>query len=122
LNPTDIDKLNEFLYVQLYNDKGDVVDQNEYFFAPFRHLELPKAEIIYSIEELKDNVYSLKLESDFLALWVALELEGAEWDDNYINIYPKSARVLTFKAPYSFKEVEDKIDIKGYNLKRVRKS
>lgn len=122
LNPTDIDKLNEFLYVQLYNDKGDVVDQNEYFFAPFRHLELPKAEIIYSIEELKDNVYSLKLESDFLALWVALELEGAEWDDNYINIYPKSARVLTFKAPYSFKEVEDKIDIKGYNLKRIRKS
>jgi len=63
----------------------------------------------------------LHLESDFLALWTALELDNAEWEDNYFNIYPKSKYNVIFKAPYSLKEVKENIEVNGFNLKRARK-
>ncbi len=118
----DIDKYKEFFYVKLYNEKGELIDQNEYFFAPFRHLDLPDAVVVYNIEEIEENFYLLNMESDFLALWVALKLENAEWEDNFVNIYPKTKYSIKFKAPYSLRELEDKLEIEGYNLKKVRKS
>ncbi|WP_353745314.1 glycoside hydrolase family 2 protein, partial [Dictyoglomus sp.] len=118
----DIDKYKEFFYVKLYNEKGELMDQNEYFFAPFKHLDLPDAVVVYNVEEIGENSYLLNMESDFLSLWVALKLENAEWEDNFVNIYPKTKYSIKFKAPYSLKELEDKLEIEGYNLKKVRKS
>ncbi|HPU43938.1 MAG TPA: glycoside hydrolase family 2 protein, partial [Dictyoglomaceae bacterium] len=117
----DVNKFEEFFYVILYDRKGFIVDRNEHFFAPFKHLNLPKAEILYSLEELDKEIFMLHLESDFLALWTALELDNAEWEDNYFNIYPKSKYNVIFKAPYSLKEVKENIEVNGFNLKRARK-
>jgi len=118
----DVDKYGEFFYVQLFDEKGNLLDMNEYFFAPFKHLELPKAEVIYTIEEIDKEIYRVVLESDFLALFVALELPNAEWEDNYFTIYPKDKYEVIFKAPYTLKEVEENLEIKGLNLKKVRKA
>ncbi|HPP16487.1 MAG TPA: glycoside hydrolase family 2 TIM barrel-domain containing protein, partial [Dictyoglomaceae bacterium] len=117
----DANKFEEFFYVILYDRKGFIVDRSEHFFAPFKHLNLPKAEILYSLEELDKGIFMLHLESDFLALWTALELDNAEWEDNYFNIYPKSKYNVIFKAPYSLKEVKENIEVNGFNLKRARK-
>jgi len=110
---------NEFIAVRLIKD-GEIVDRNEYFFAEFKHLKLPKAEVEYEIRKQKDE-YVIRLNSKVTALFVALELDGAKWEDNYFHLYPKEDYEVRFKTSKDLKYVKDNLKIRWYNSKKIRR-
>jgi len=108
----------EFLKVILLSKDNELIDRNEYFFAPFKHLDIPKAKIYYRIEQ-ENEFYKITLTSNFLALWIALTLDDTEWFDNYFNLYPKESYSIKFKNYHDLEYVKKNLKIYGYNVKEV---
>ncbi|MGB9857037.1 MAG: beta-mannosidase [Dictyoglomaceae bacterium] len=108
----------EFIKVNLFTKDGKLIDRNDHFFAPFKHLNLPQAKVVCKIEKENED-YKITLTSNNLALFIALKLDNAEWEDNYFNLYPKESYTVKFKSSHDLDFIKQKLKIEGYNLKEV---
>ncbi len=72
-----------------WREGGAAVARNLTLFARPKHLQLSmQPEIRVRAEALSENVFRISLAADRPALWVWLELDGAEakWSDNFIHL------------------------------------
>lgn len=111
INP---DPYNEFLKVELFSKNGDLIDRNEYFFAEYKYISFPKAKVFYKIEKEGEN-YRMAFESNNIVLWLALELDNTEWEDNYFNLYPKERYTVCFKTSHDLDYIKRNLIIKSFN-------
>lgn len=108
----------EFIKVNLFSKDGKLIDRNDHFFAPFKHLNLPQAKVSFEIGR-EDEDYKITLASDNLALFIALELDNTEWEDNYFNLYPKESYSVKFKSSYDLDYIKKNIMIRGYGKVKI---
>lgn len=111
INP---DPYKEFLKVNLFSKDGSLIDRNEHFFKEFKHLNLPQAIVFYKIEKEKE-IYKITFESNNIVLWLALELDNTEWEDNYFNLYPKEKYSIYFKTFHNLEYIRKNLRIKSFN-------
>ncbi|MNW52339.1 hypothetical protein D3C74_298550 [compost metagenome] len=75
----------------------EVLDSKEYYFAPFKELELPQVQI--SVKEVPDSEGTVFiLESNKLArqVWLSAEVEGI-FSDNFFDLIPGVPITVNFR-------------------------
>jgi len=75
--------------------EGEVVSSNEYFFHPFKELNLPEPEIKLSIEKVEAG-WAINVSSKRFAKGVYLEsdLPGILFSDNFFDLVPGQAKLV----------------------------
>jgi beta-mannosidase len=96
-----------FLFVEL-KDNGTTLSSNTVFFAPAKHLKLPKPNIDVAVAKSAEGV-TISLQSGELAKNVYLSADNIEgfFTDNYFNLIPGRKVEIAFK-------VEQAIDSKAF--------
>jgi beta-mannosidase len=77
---------------------GEVVSDNVVLFSRPKHLQLGAPHIATNVRPGGDDQYEVTLTTDRAALYVWLELAGAQFSDNFVHLRPgvsKSIRVST---------------------------
>ncbi len=108
-----ISNKNTFIYTELYG-KGDLLDNDFYYFAKLKDLQLPSAKINIEIKK-EDTATTIVLQSDVLVKNIELisNLDG-EFSDNYFDLLPNNKKEISFKL---LEKGELKIDYKCLNKK-----
>jgi beta-mannosidase len=103
-----------FLFVELVIG-GKTVSSNEYFFAPFKNLSLPRPEISTQVVATRGG-FKLTLSSDKLARAVYLSAPGyrGSFRDNYFDLIPGRAVEVDFHTtePIKLSEFRDRLKIR----------
>jgi beta-mannosidase len=90
-----------------------IIAKSNYFFKPFKELDLNKPEIKFKIKRNKRD-YILILETDLLALDVFLSLEKEHFfSDNYFDLIPGEKQQVILKID---KEIEEKYLYKNLKI------
>ena len=85
------------VYCELLTD-GKVISSNEYFFAPYKALTLPAADIGFEVARGR-NGYSITLSADKLARAVYLSTRTSGFfSDNYFDLLPGKPVVVEFRT------------------------
>ncbi len=98
LNGADDEKT--FLLAEL-KIGGRTVSQNEYFFKPFKDLEIERPEIKTEIERTPTGNFKIVLSTDRLARAVylsGLTADGGSFSDNYFNLIPGRPVEIEYRA------------------------
>ncbi len=110
-----LDKKNVFLLAQLKENDGKIVSQNEYFFKPFKELNLARPAIKTEIT-LSGNNFKITLSTDKLAKSVYLSgfTEGF-FKDNYFDLIPGRPLEIEFqsKRGMSVEEFRKKLKVRS---------
>jgi len=80
---------------------GQTVSQNEYFFKPFKELEIGRPEIKTAIERTTSGNFRIMLSTDRLAKAVylsGLTEDGGNFSDNYFNLIPGRPIEIEYRA------------------------
>lgn len=86
------------LKVRLLDQEGqNLLSQNELYFVPTKDLDLPTADIEYSIEQ-NEGIWTIELQSGQLAKNLRLQFEGipGHFSDNYFDLLPNTVKVVQF--------------------------
>jgi beta-mannosidase len=96
---------------------GRVVSSNEYFFRPFKELELPTPRVDVNAVQTR-NGFRLTLSSDKFARDVYLSSEAAEgfFSDNYFDLIPGRAVEVEFRTTRRLKVEEFRKGLKVRSL------
>jgi beta-mannosidase len=85
------------VYCELLVD-GKMISSNEYFFAPFKTLSLPAAEITFDTTRVR-NGYKITLSTNKLARAVYLSTRTSGFfSDNYFDLLPGKAVEVEFRT------------------------
>ena len=86
-----------FAEASFEDEDGKVTEEIE-TFVPYKHLQLEKTSISYSIIEVTDE-YVIRMVSSSLVLFVELDLKQADgiFSENYFNLSSKREKVITLK-------------------------
>lgn len=91
-----VDRKNTVLIAEL-KIGGQVVSQNEYFFAPFKELQISNPLITTRFGEMRDH-FEVTLSTDKLARSVYLSgFESGRFSDNYFNLLPGKPVTVKFR-------------------------
>ena len=99
--------------VEITDEKGNVIAENDECFLKDKYLELDKPKISKKLD-YKDGVYYLRLRSNTYTKYLFIDINKTDvvFSDNYFNLYPNVEKVITFESE---KEISEK-DIKIINL------
>ncbi len=79
---------NTILYAQIYED-GKLINENRYFLAPYKELELQKAKVDCKIEKTAEDLYEMTLSADTFVWMIHIEEpELAVLSDNDFDLIP----------------------------------
>lgn len=100
------DKKNLILIAELMID-GKKVSQNEYFFKPFKELNIKRPNIKSEISETNTG-FKINLSTDKIARAVYLKMnnEPGTFSDNYFNLIPGKSVEVEFKSDKKIKPIE----------------
>lgn len=95
---------------------GEVVSENDVEFVYDKHLQLIKPNIEIALEK-EGNKYSLTFNSDVVAKYVEVKIEGYDFkfSDNFFNLIPGIEKTITF-------ECDDEIKVENIKLKSLTDS
>ncbi len=86
------------LYVQI-KENEQILNENRYFFAPYRELKLKPALVKYNIRMLSDTKAEMTLSADTFVWMLHLAIsEGVEFDDNDFDLLVNSQRAITIQG------------------------
>ncbi|HJZ81643.1 MAG TPA: glycoside hydrolase family 2 protein [Pyrinomonadaceae bacterium] len=109
------DPKTSFLYCELLVG-GKVASRHDLFFAPFKELRLPKANITWDAAPAKDG-FRLTLKSDKFAKAVYLSAgdHDGSFSDNYFDLVPSKPMVVEYqaRAPLSLKDFRERLTIRS---------
>ena len=110
------DPKNVMVYCE-FASGNKVISTNEYFFEPFKNLNLPTPEIKVDVAKIP-NGYKLTVASDKLAK--AVYLSGKTpgfFSDNFFNVLPDKPVVIEFQSKANISAEEFKNQLKARSLK-----
>ena len=109
------DPKTSFVYCELMVG-GKLVSSQDFFFAPFKELRLPKPAIIYDLIPVR-NGFRLTVKSDKFAkaLYMSLGDAGGSFTDNYFDVVPGNPVVVEYQggAPLSAKDFRERLSIRS---------
>jgi beta-mannosidase len=84
---------------------GETVSENLVLFSRPKHLELAKPNIRLDVQPASDDSYAVTLTADAAALYVWLELPGAQLSDNFFHLLPNQPRTIRVTRPEGMDDV-----------------
>ncbi|MCB4791666.1 MAG: hypothetical protein LHV68_07235 [Elusimicrobia bacterium] len=115
LNPSD--RQSQFLSVEFYDDKNELLSQDIQFFREFKDIDLPASDAAINKEDIQPvdtrpeterrlpaetfDTFRVPVSAERFAPWAYLDIEGdieIECDDNYFCILPGQMRTITVKT------------------------
>lgn len=95
---------------------GHIVSENEYFFEPFKNLNVPVPRITSDVVQARGG-FKITLTSDKFAKAVYLSVPGADgfFNDNYFDILPGKMRVVEFRprAPLTLSDLRSRLKVRS---------
>ena len=73
---------------------GEIVSENLETFSRPKHLPLSSPRIETSVQQISDGVYAVTLQADVPAVYVWLELPGAQFNDNFLHLRPNTPKTI----------------------------
>lgn len=89
-----------FMLLTLRDKKGKILAQDVHYFVPTKDLDLPKTQIKYKTNFIKDH-YEVTLSSKELAkdVFIQIPVQGAKFSDNFFDLLPGERRTILIEAP-----------------------
>jgi beta-mannosidase len=95
---------------------GKVVSSNEYFFEPYKNLNMPTAQITSDVMPTRRG-FKITLTSDKFAKAVYLSLPGADgfFSDNYFDLLPGQKMEVEFRsrAPLTLSDFRNRLKVRS---------
>lgn len=86
------------LYARVW-ENGEIVNENHYFFAPYKELKLQDAAVTWHLEKTADGKWELHLLSDtFVWMLHLADSEGVSYADNDFDLLPGQKRVVVLES------------------------
>ncbi len=105
------DAKNSYAYCELLVG-GKVASSHDYFFAPFKDLQLPKPSITFEVAPARSG-FQLTVNSDKFARAVYLSVndDDGSFSDNYFDLIPAKPVVIEYhaRAPLSLKDFRERL-------------
>ncbi|MCK0202836.1 glycoside hydrolase family 2 protein [Ornithobacterium rhinotracheale] len=91
---------NAFLVLNLKDQKGKTLAQDNFYFLPVKELNLPKNQIHTKLK-FKNGKYYLKLKTDKLAknVFVEIPILGVQFSDNFFDLLPNETKTIEISSP-----------------------
>lgn len=91
-------KMNTVFYAQLIID-DEVISENFISFAPDKHLNLPKGNIMFKLEK-RESTCTLTLKCEVFCKFVEIQLKHDDviFSDNYFHLLPNISKKITFES------------------------
>ena len=90
----------DYIVCSKFIQGDEVISENSVNFVYDKHLNLKRPNISFELENIKDNEYSLILNTDKVAKFVEIELKelDVKFDDNYFNLFPNNPKIVKFNS------------------------
>ncbi|MDF2588322.1 MAG: beta-mannosidase [Anaerocolumna sp.] len=89
---------NTILYTRIMSD-GALINENRYFFAPYKDLKLTKAKVTCSISKQRNDLLEIELNSNRFVWMLHLEkVDGVDYSDNDFDLFPGQKKVIVVKT------------------------
>ena len=95
---------------------GESVSENLVLFSRPKHLELAQPNIRLDVHQGSDDSYAITLVADAAALYVWLELPGAQFSDNFIHLQPNQSHVIHMTRPQGMDDAAMQAALKVQSL------
>ncbi|WP_347839133.1 glycoside hydrolase family 2 protein [uncultured Draconibacterium sp.] len=94
-------------------ENGQVISKNNYYFLPFKNLNVPEPQIEYAISKAEDG-FDIALKTDKLAKNVYLQIEDEEgfFSDNYFDLLPNEKATIHLKTIISEEKLNEVLSIR----------
>ena len=79
---------------------GESVSENLVLFSRPKHIELTPQNIRLAVRHDSDEGYAITLIADHVALYVWMELPGAQFSDNFFHLRPNEPRTIRATRPH----------------------
>ena len=91
---------NLVIWLELYDEGGQLVSDNLVLFERPKHLNIQKPVIETTLHTNDADLQQITLQSDVPALWVWLEtnVEGVHFEDNFFHLHPDQPRTITIQS------------------------
>lgn len=91
---------NAFLVLNLKDQKGKTLAEDNFYFLPIKELNLPKNQIRTKLK-FKNGKYYLKLKTDKLAknVFVEIPILGVRFSDNFFDLLPNETKTIEISSP-----------------------
>ncbi|WP_297089222.1 glycoside hydrolase family 2 protein [uncultured Draconibacterium sp.] len=92
---------------------GQIISKNNYYFLPFKNLNVPEPQIEYAISKA-ENGFDIALKTDKLAKNVYLQIEDEEgfFSDNYFDLVPNEKATIHLKTIISEEKLNEVLSIR----------
>jgi beta-mannosidase len=93
---------------------GQVISRNNYFFRPFKELNIPSPAIEHAIVK-SDSGFDIEIKTDKLAKNVYLHIEDEEgfFSDNYFDMLPGSRVTVNLKTDISERKLNQVLSVRS---------
>jgi hypothetical protein len=88
---------------------GEPISEDLVLFSRPKHLMLNQPHITTNVQQVADGEYDISLTTDCAALYVWLELPGAQFSDNFVHLRPNISKTIRVSA-------QDLTDLKVQSL------
>lgn len=79
---------------------GEPISEDLVLFSRPKHLMLNQPRITTSVQPVADGQYDITLTTDCAALYVWLELPGAQFSDNFVHLRPNISKTIRVSAQH----------------------
>ena len=110
------DSKDKVLYIQLFDDQGNLVAYRTHLFDAEKNLHLPRAKFLKMIK-VENGIATIKIKSDAYARFVNVDIENTYMplSDNFFDLKPFEEKIITVKVENNMtaNEIERKLSIKS---------
>lgn len=103
---------NEFVYVDLFDDKNNFVMRNTKLFTVPKFFEWKKPDIKIDFRKTDDGA-EMSVSSDVFAKSVCIDFDGFDCvlSDNYFDLTSKDAYIIKIKTEHSVEEMKNAVRV-----------
>ena len=97
---SETEKTHTMIHAFLSDSEGNIISAKDHFFYWPNKLELPETEVKTSVQ-YRDGEYRVSLSSKKLAkdIFVEIPIQGARFNDNFIDLLPGETRTIIITSP-----------------------
>lgn len=97
---SEAEKTHTMIHAFLSDSQGNVISAKDHFFYWPNKLELPETEVKTEVQ-YRDGEYRVSLSSKKLAkdVFVEIPIQGARFNDNFIDLLPGETRTIIITSP-----------------------
>ncbi|MCF8363000.1 MAG: hypothetical protein K9G70_10300 [Prolixibacteraceae bacterium] len=101
------------IYVELLTPDGIQLADNSWYFKKYKELEMPVADVKYSIKKVSNNKFEIKLETNALAkaVYIKIDADKFKLSDNFFDMMPESVKTVELTGAFTTESLKNKLTV-----------